>query len=520
MKTLEERKNDFISKAMKIHVGENLDYSQVVYKDNRTPVKIIDHDLRSDGTEYGVFWQTPSNHLKGQTHPDKRKERISVSKQLSQEEVIKRFKKIHKGENLDYSQVVYKGMHVPVKIISHELRPDGTEYGVFWQEPCVHLKGCSHPDIARDRKSKTQTYTTEEFIKKAKIVHSDDPYTYEKVTYVNSRTKVLINCHKKDYKGNEHGFFLTTPDNFLLGKGCPKCGNLLSHGENEIIEYIKKLLPNMEVIQRERTILSGGELDIYIPYYKIAFEFDGIQWHSERFGKGRYYHLHKTEKCNEKGITLFHIFEDEFIYHKQALFSKIKRILKKDDSPKIGARKCSIAMLTKEEAEIFLNTYHIQGYGRSTIYIGLLYKKEIVSVMSFTKDGNDKWNLSRFASCDKYIIQGAASKLFHNFVTKCNPYEVKTFLDRRWVYNSDNNVYIKCGFKKDGIVLPDYRYTNGHGQRIHKFNFRKQRLHKKHDFPLTMTENEMSKKLGYYKIWDCGLIRYIYKNPNYLLINN
>ena len=56
---------------------------------------------------------------------------------------------LHIGENLDYSQVNYVNMHTKVKIICHELRPDGTEYGEFWQEPVVHLKGCSH----RPRKS-------------------------------------------------------------------------------------------------------------------------------------------------------------------------------------------------------------------------------------------------------------------------------------------------------------------------------------------------------------------------------
>ena len=43
------------------------------------------------------------------------------------------------------------------------------------------------------------------------------------------------------------------------------------------------------------------------------------------------------------------------------------------------------------------------------------------------------------------------------------------------------------------------------------FNFRKQNLHKKYDLPLTMTEDEMTEKLGYYKIWDCGLFKYVWK---------
>ena len=52
-------------------------------------------------------------------------------------------------------------------------------------------------------------------------------------------------------------------------------------------------------------------------------------------------------------------------------------------------------------------------------------------------------------------------------------------------------------------------------QRFHKFEFRKKILLKKHPEKLTleMTETEMVKKLGYDRIWDCGLIKYIWKKP-------
>ena len=33
---------------------------------------------------------------------------------------------------------------------------------------------------------------------------------------------------------------------------------------------------------------------------------------------------------------------------------------------------------------------------------------------------------------------------------------------------------------------------------------------------MTMTETEMAKELGYDRIWDCGLIKYVYRNPDYV----
>ena len=61
---------------------------------------------------------------------------------------------------------------------------------------------------------------------------------------------------------------------------------------------------------------------------------------------------------------------------------------------------------------------------------------------------------------------------------------------------------------------PDYKYINKHNislGRMHKFNFRKQILHKKYGFPLTMTEREMTKELGLSRVYDCGLIKYVWE---------
>ena len=80
--------------------------------------------------------------------------------------------------------------------------------------------------------------------------------------------------------------------------------------------------------------------------------------------------------------------------------------------------------------------------------------------------------------------------------------------------DENNNLYTKLGFKIDSILNPDYKYYNekvNKYDRIHKFNFRKQILHKKYGLPITITENKMAEELGYSKIWDCGLIKYVWK---------
>lgn len=71
---------------------------------------------------------------------------------------------------------------------------------------------------------------TENFIKKAKLVHGDK-YDYSKVDYVNSKEKVCIICP-------EHGEFWQTPANHVICKqGCPKCGKKYNKANKRIDTY-------------------------------------------------------------------------------------------------------------------------------------------------------------------------------------------------------------------------------------------------------------------------------------------
>ena len=125
---------------------------------------------------------------------------------------------------------------------------------------------------------------------------------------------------------------------------------------------------------------------------------------------------------------------------------------------------------------------------------------------------NNKWELTRYATDFNYRLPGVATKLFNFFIKHNKVDEVKSFLDKCWLHK-ENNLYIKLGFVKKCETKPDYSYILKNTiKRKHKFNFRKQKLSKKYNLPLTMTETEMCEKIGAYKIYNCGLIKYIWKN--------
>lgn len=289
-----------------------------------------------------------------------------------------------------------------------------------------------------------------------------------------------------------------------------------SNAEKEIISYL-----NEHDIEcgKNRSILNGQELDIFIPSKNIAIEYNGNIWHTEQFGKkDRNYHMTKLNLCNENGIKLIQVCDDEYLSNKELILNKISHIVGCDENkPKVFARKTIVREIYKFEADDFLNKYHVQGAARGTIYYGCFYNENLVGVMVF-KNGSIKnkgWELTRFATDYHYICCGIGGKMFKRFVRDYSPTEVFSFADRRWTVDIDNNIYTKLGFKLDSILRPDYKYylhKGGNNKRIHKMSLNKKTLSKKYGFDIRMTESEMAAKLGYDRIWDCGLVKYTYKN--------
>ena len=287
-----------------------------------------------------------------------------------------------------------------------------------------------------------------------------------------------------------------------------------SKDEAELLSYIRDNL-GIECDKTRALLGNGKELDIYIPSKNVAIEYNGCKWHTEWFGhKAKYGHIEKTLQCESKGIQLLQIFEDEYNYHKEIVLKKIEHILHiSRDCEKIPARKCEIRNIEFDEASKFLNKNHIQGEAFASVYLGAFYNNRLVAVMTFKllENETDNYELNRFASDINCICQGIGGKLFKHFVRTKNPSYIVSFADRRWSIHTNDNLYVKLGFKFDGYTNPNYTYYNekvDRYKRYHKFGFRKQLLNKKYGFSMDMTETEMVQSLGFDRIWDCGLIKY------------
>jgi len=137
--------------------------------------------------------------------------------------------------------------------------------------------------------------TTEEFIQKAKQVHSDK-YDYSKVHYINSNNKIIIICP-------EHGEFLQNPNDHLNKHGCSKC-----MANNNNLKFKKSI----HIFLHKATNIHNNKYN----YSKVEY----INTHTKvciicpehgEFLQTPHSHLnnHGCPKCSHKKVGTLHILD-------------------------------------------------------------------------------------------------------------------------------------------------------------------------------------------------------------------
>lgn len=279
-----------------------------------------------------------------------------------------------------------------------------------------------------------------------------------------------------------------------------------SQGERDLAEFIRTIYLK-PVITNDRDTICPLEVDILLPEQQIAFEYNGIFWHSELNGKDKYYHLNKLKACNSKGIRLIQITDKEWNEKQDIVKSRIGGIL--GVNQRIYARKTTITKVTNKQAMMFFKDTHIQGAAGCTVAYGLKDESgRLLAVMSFGKSRFNKkveWELVRYSSMLNTNVVGGASKLFKHFIKNHDPKSVITYSDKRW---NTGRMYEELGFTKKPDALPNYYYFlpfDPDVNLLHRVKFQKHKLpNLLETFNPTKTEWENMSANGYDRIWDCG----------------
>ncbi len=382
---------------------------------------------------------------------------------------------------------------------------------------CLERYGTEHvlqTDIFKNKVKSTclERYDDENYNNRTKFSQTQKSNRYKllKSQLLKFKNIELLDT-KEEYISNEthryscsvHGEFESVGTN-LGSVFCYACfKESKSNLEKEVVEFLSKYVSTVET--SNRTVLSGKELDILIPEKNLAIEFDGLYWHSN-IKKEKNYHLEKTERCEEQGIQLLHIFENEWL-HKRPIVESILLAKLGIFQKRIYGRKCEVKVVPQETYREFTELNHLQGYVPAKLVLGLFYEDELVEICSFGKSRFKSGEMELLRHCSKlhHQIIGGFSKLIKSW-KKLNPEEsLYTYCDRRY---SNGSSYVKSGWKHIGTSAPNYFYIKGNNleSRI------KYQKHKLKDilkiFDESLTEQENMSVNGYTWIYDCGNLKF------------
>lgn len=381
---------------------------------------------------------------------------------------------------------------------------------------CIEKYGCEHPmknmDVQeRSKQTMMEHYGTESFF-------CSDTFKTRNFNTRNEKWKEYViplfepiefegNASKKVYKwkcvkcGNIFEQRIYNTNFCSIDQRMPRClhcyplnSNGKSNEEKEVYDYICSII-NEECISTHHIDENGKyifELDIYIPKYSIAIEFDGLFWHNEKSGKNSNYHLWKTNECKKRGIRLIHIFEDEWVFHKNAVKDYLARILHCNHK-KISSHNCLIKNISTEECLCFLNENSFHKHITFTEQYGLFWKGNMIAVMALNKENGNRFEISSIVSKANFKIYGLIEKFLNHF-DKIHPLSsLIYYMDIRYEEKSEQLIKYKFEFVK--FEKPEMFYVIGLNR-----------------YTIAEYENLDKKDNKINKIYDCGKKMFIRNN--------
>lgn len=284
--------------------------------------------------------------------------------------------------------------------------------------------------------------------------------------------------------------------NMLVSSGqCPSCAPRgVSIGESEVCDFLSSL--GIDSIERNnRDLIAPRELDIVLPDHKIAIEYNGLYFHTEKFREPEY-HKEKTEACAAIGYRLIHIFSDEWEDKRPIVESMLRHAVGKTER-RLSARKCFVRELrTNANYSDFFEKNHISGNATASHAFALYHEDEMVACLSLRVPPRapDSFEIARFATLKNHVVSGGFSRLLKRAIEYSRAENKKNIVTYSHIANGTGNIYDSSGFEFVKETDIDYWYTDGK-IREHRLRYRAKD---------GKSEREIAQELGVHRIYGCG----------------
>lgn len=165
------------------------------------------------------------------------------------------------------------------------------------------LKKVSELKIERSHETKLRITECKQNLLKKRNIETGRERNYE-----SAKASALKYKSKTEFYREDNSMYQYARENGLLDELCSHMTKgRFNYSESFLFECIRVLFPVAEVIRNSRKIIPPYELDIYIDQERIAFEYDGSNWHEQRDVIAR--DAEKSQLCIESGIKLYRIKE-------------------------------------------------------------------------------------------------------------------------------------------------------------------------------------------------------------------
>lgn len=281
----------------------------------------------------------------------------------------------------------------------------------------------------------------------------------------------------------------------------------------DLVDYSSRVFADFEKLGI--SYVTDTDFDIWLPDYNIGIELHPTAMSSIDMisDMSQSFHQKKSLAAEVAGVGLLHLYDSDFIdeHAYQVFLTQIRCMI--GQKTKLGARKCSVRQITRQESNAFSLQYHFQGgENASCIGFGLFYQDLLLGVLTVGRPRYAKadYEIIRYCMRPDYIVTGCFQKLFKAFLrTLSSDADILSYMDLNKRMRA-SSVYESHDFEYLGTTPPDYTWYNRSGSVMRtRYSAMKKNLIAQ-GFDSSKSEIQIMKEQGFVRVFGAGSKKFMY----------